>query len=283
MEATHNATLIIIGAWLLIYRVLCHRCKAFAEFSLRITCGASLALIAPLLPWPDTFFHRDLILIPLGVLLSTCHPALMALLAAGPLGIGIGALFWQLTRICRVADTTFHPIVLSILALGFIVPTGIAGPTSLLVLVIPLLGALLVTVGMANFVPSSDSLTSGELLGVSCTSNHAALLFFGQWFVLSLCGVLLQVAFFRYDKKPTDEDGGNGLVASLLPNAQSNESGVPKPDLNNNNRLALITKAIFAEEGADMSYLTENERKLVEVCRKDEEERDRVLWGGGLY
>jgi len=49
-----------------------------------------------------------------------------------------------------------------------------------------------------------------------------------------------------------------------------------------NDRFQILTQAIFADKDADLSHLTENERRLVAVCREDEFERDRLLWGGGL-
>jgi len=78
---------------------------------------------------------------------------------------------------------------------------------------------------------------------------------------------------------------GGDLVASLLPEADQDDENVErfkKPDNLQNTRFQMLVKAIYADEGADLSHLTENERSIVEICRKDEDERDRLLWGGGL-
>jgi len=47
-------------------------------------------------------------------------------------------------------------------------------------------------------------------------------------------------------------------------------------------RLPVLCRAIFADPSADLSHLTEHEIKLVKICREDEFERNRILWGGGL-
>merc|ERR1712150_126516 len=43
-----------------------------------------------------------------------------------------------------------------------------------------------------------------------------------------------------------------------------------------------LCDAICAPEGADQSHLTDHEKRLVEICKSDEFERDRLMWGGGL-
>lgn len=83
---------------------------------------------------------------------------------------------------------------------------------------------------------------------------------------------------------------GGSLVANLLPEADDPEDTkprglVPRPceaeggtDCYNS-----IRQAIYAPPGTDLSHLTEYQRKLVEICQKDEDECNRVLFGGGLY
>jgi len=307
----HSAILATLGSWLLVYRLLLRtRCRPVAEKLTTIACGVALALLAPLLPWPPQGF-RALSLGLIGVLLSCCHPACTALVVSSSLAMGLGGFIWQL-GLCTVSPEAAlgevglsgHSLLLTFLTLIFIaffvfVP-GTAGPVTLIFVLVPLLGSLLLTLGIFGLAPSTGGLSADGLLAASpCAADVASSLLaspatmgLAAWLIVAAAGIGLQFYLARLArlKAEADEARGNApggdLVTSLLPGSQAEEGGganLPRPsDSDAQSRFGLITKAIFADEGADLSHLTENEQKLVAVCRKDEFERDRILWGGGL-
>lgn len=78
------------------------------------------------------------------------------------------------------------------------------------------------------------------------------------------------------------------LVKSFLPlggaQMDAEQSHIKKPDGKSygyNERFPIILTAI-ANADYDMSTLSENEQKIVEVCREDQMQCDRLMWGGGL-
>jgi len=276
------------------------RLRRCAEVFTTVACGLALALLAPLLPWPPPPFRVPLLAV-IGSLLSSCHPMGTALMVTVSTGAPFGALLWQL-GLCRVApDVEFlHPVLLASATLIFVVlfvcTPGIAGPACLMGLLVPALGALLFTLGMSGLAPRAGLLNASALFAEApCSSEGggalggaaAPLAFLGTWLVLAACGAAMQVLMSqRSQGAEADGAGGPGgdLVASLLPGREE-EGGanLPRPgDVEGMGRYGLISKAIFADEDADLSHLTDNERQIVAVCRKDEFERDRLLWGGGL-
>mmetsp|Transcript_86847 Transcript_86847/g.218643 ORF Transcript_86847/g.218643 Transcript_86847/m.218643 type:complete len:317 (+) Transcript_86847:112-1062(+) len=310
----HSAVLIALGFWLLVYRLLLRTaCRPVAERMTTVACGVALALLAPLLPWPPQGF-RALSLGLIGVLLSCYHPACTALIVSASLAMGFGGFLWQL-GLCTASPEadlgevglSGHSLLLSFLTFLFIalfvfVP-GVAGPATLILVLVPTLGALLLTVGIFGLWPSAGGLAADSLLAISpCAADLAggllaspAVMGLAAWLLIAAAGIGLQLFLARLARLKAESEEvrggsatapGGDLVASLLPGSQAQEGGganLPRPtDSDAQSRFGLITKAIFADEGADLSHLTENEQKLVAVCRKDEFERDRILWGGGL-
>merc|ERR1719401_1029956 len=185
-----------------------------------------------------------------------------------------------------------HTILLALLQVLFIaffvfVP-GVAGPESLIFCLVPALGAMLLVLGIGGLAPTWRGLSASALLSESpCAAAASAGL--GPPAVHSLilsvalaaCGIAVQCYMVRLMRLKAEKQGESGsgpggdLVASLLPNAQEG-AGLPRPS-GADSRFGLISKAIFLDEGEDLSHLTENERKIVKICREDEFERDRLL------
>mmetsp|Transcript_66111 Transcript_66111/g.123331 ORF Transcript_66111/g.123331 Transcript_66111/m.123331 type:complete len:146 (-) Transcript_66111:37-474(-) len=102
--------------------------------------------------------------------------------------------------------------------------------------------------------------------------------------LLALAIVVMLYAAIKLACKARKASGdGDDLATHLLPGSRD---GMQRP---NNlfheglSRHQIICEAIFLPEDADLSHLTESEQKLVRAVRTDPEERDRVMWGGGLY
>mmetsp|Transcript_4978 Transcript_4978/g.11296 ORF Transcript_4978/g.11296 Transcript_4978/m.11296 type:complete len:300 (+) Transcript_4978:57-956(+) len=295
LDTIHDGVLISVGAWLFVYRLgLRTRCRPYAEALTTAGCGLSLALLAPLLSWPPVGFRFPMLAV-LGVLFSFCHPVFTATVVALPLGISLSAILWQF-GLCTFAPGT-HAVLLTLISIVFIFvfvcTPGVAGPYSLRLFLVPSLSALLLALGIADLVPELDSLRPRTLLQDSpCSAaegdTSAVLNFLGLWLLLAACGIGFQLLLTWLAKRKIVEGaaaGGDGgdLAQSLLPGAQANkDGGMQRPDMGSDNRFTILCKAIFAEEGADQSHLSESEQKIVEVCRKDEFERDRLVWGGGL-
>jgi len=299
-----DAMVLIFGAWLLFYRLMLQSgLKPVAEVLTTIVSGASLALLAPFMPWPPPPFSV-LTLAVIGALLSSCTPfcgsLFSAILLALTLGVGCAGFIWQLGA-CKLSETIEVPFLHGILAtltsiifvIVFVCTPGIAGPNTLKVVMAPCLGALLFTVGLAGVARESSEdrnfgLTPSELLAEEpCDpGNLGNVEAFVSWLLVSVCGVVLQLVLLRAERKAEPEERGS-LVSHLLPQAQDTDiegkASIPRPDeMAGDDRYAKLRNAIFAPPDADLSHLSESERKIVEICRKDEFERDRLLWGGGL-
>ncbi|CAJ1404720.1 unnamed protein product [Effrenium voratum] len=288
-----NSIFAVVGAWLLGYRLLLNTpCRAAVEVITTLVSGASLALLAPFLPWPPPP-GSVVTLAVIGMLLSggtPCGSLFAALLLSLSLGVGLGGYAWQLGA-CRAEEhlevPDLHGIFLTLTSLSFVIvfvcTPGVAGPSTMKVVLAPCLGALLFTSGLAALVPKPFALTAVELLAEGpCTPGHLPLQSFGAWAVVALLGIALQVVYLFFRSR----EGDNGrLHERLLPDAEEGQAGaanIPRPGEGGKDRYETLRKAIDAPEDADLSHLSEVDRQIVDICRKDEFERDRVLWGGGL-
>lgn len=259
--------------------------------------GASLALLAPCLPWPPPPFGV-LTLAIVGVLLSSCGFFFPAIVLAITLGVGTGGFAWQLGACNILADLPYtHGILLTttsiFMVLLFVCIPGTAGPGPMKVVLAPCLGALLFTVGLAGLLPEFKiGLAPSDLLAEEpCEPGMAdggqRLKGLAAWALLSLCGIVTQLVFIKLASGSEEEQRGS-LATHLLPQGSRSEedgSSIPRPGEcgeEGKKSYNTIAQAISAPEDADLSHLTENERKIVAICRVDEEERDRILWGGGL-
>lgn len=279
--------LVTVGSWFLVYRVvLLTRCSGIAEILTTFCCGLSLALLAPLCVQPAGL--SALVLAVFGVLVSFCHPMLTALMVSVPLGMCIGAFIWQLSSL----SPEMHGITLGVTSFLFsclfVCTPYISGQLTLEFLTLPLLSALMLVVGSADLVPGINALNLESLL--SAETAAASVQTFEAWAFVWIISLGIQCFLVRIQiRNRSGEDGGQkgasgSLVASLLP-AGADDRGPDKltrPEHMVNDRFQLLVRAIESDEPLDNFDLTEDERKLVEVCRQDEFERDRVIWGGGL-
>jgi len=282
--------MVISGVWLLIYRLFIRtKLRRVVEILTHVLGGASWAILAPLSSWPSPIY-RIIILTSVGALLSALHPALLTLTMSVSIGIAFSAAFWQVALCTAVADSGLgflHPVLLTIVTVcfTFFFTCTSAGPSALERFLVPLLGSLMLTVGLAGLLPAMQGLSPDALMAETpCAGIDHGLIGITAWFIVAALGMKMQAFLMRPPKEETNGEDKNTLVHSLLPDANDRLGGgklVPKPGPND--RFALITKAMFADEGDPVfDELSDHERKLVEVCRKDEFERDRVLWGGGL-
>lgn len=290
-----------LGAWLLLYRLpIRGRWRPYIEAVTSVLCGVPLAFVAPVFAWPTDVSMPLLGFI--GAVLTSCSFPARAMVASICIGTALGALLWNL-GVCAVALGA-HGWVLAGCAASFFVVFVFTplGPIGLERFLFPVLGALLFVEGMAPLV---GTLSPGQLFQASsCPAGELAKA--GQvtgaaWLLLAMCALPFQHFLLRDDAAENgDGDRRQGLVEGLLPNSQgplmeksrrgngdTSGEGDPEqggmPDKEEGlSRLPVLCRAIFADESADLSYLTDHEKKLVEICRKDEFERNRILWGGGL-
>jgi len=166
-----------------------------------------------------------------------------------------------------------------------------AGPVTLVFYLVPAVGSLLLVLGVSELDHDLSGLSAHKLLSPKrCAADdplHSpAARSLAAWAILWVAGVSFQCLLARRTRLKAMKmveagaQPGGDLVQSLLPNAQEG-GNIPKPT-DKDDRYQLIVKAIYAGEGSDISHLTENEKKIVAVCREDEFERDRLVWGGGL-
>jgi hypothetical protein len=173
----------------------------------------------------------------------------------------------------------------------------------------PLLGAQLLTAGSAGLVADGvleesqmgllggilppATLVSTEVCPAASGDQRPAALFLGVWLGSAALGGLLQKVLMTVKCQcwpgRADDEASESLVANLLTVNDNKDSdhvregeSMTKPELGQmNDRFRIICTA-FHDPDMDLSQLTETERKIVEICRKDEFERDRYMWGGGL-
>lgn len=287
----------VAGIWLLLYRLLGSnlplRFRPVVEAAASFCAGASLGLLGPLLPWPSPALRLPALAI-FGAFLGLCHFALQSAVASACIGTIVGAFLWQLGICDAVQAPWAHAGLLACCAIAFVLVFVFSpvAPPARERLLLPTLGALLLIEGVSN-VSAVGILAPGALLEAS--PRPAADFARGArtgaaWLALAACGIAFQ--WLLIPAGPAPEQGKNGgkggaLADPLVPSGKDVEkNGGDGPILNKDaglERHQILCLAMVAPEGTDQSHLTDHERKLVEVCRNDEFERDRVMFGGGLY
>jgi hypothetical protein len=223
------------------------------------------------------------------------------IVVAVPLGVCIGALSWHL-GVCRVAafaahwgvpSANAHKLVLALAAVLFVqvfVCCGrVAGPANFHRVLVPLLAGVYCSTGCASFLPAACGLTLEALLkeapcAVDWSSSSGPLGCLTLWLLTSGLGMVAHAyTTARREKKQARNGNGNGsLVKGLLPESNDEPRAMDRPSMEDTQeRFATIVRAI-QDESFDLSTLDDTARGIVEVCRKDEEERYRLMFGGGL-
>jgi len=283
--AAFEIYLTMIGAWLVLAPFLLKtRIGWWADVSFRLCCGMALALLAPWSHWSLAIMVP--VLSMLGVCMATCHWIGTAFVSSLCCSSALGGLLWQ-SVLCKSVDPWWHGWIMSAVILVFttVFTCSFAGPLLFLPVVLPLMSAALLAVGLAGLEVSEElDFQSTQLFAstpCAAVQGEEVVTFAGVWCGLTIVLMLIRMIAARCSKdKSVDADGT--LVQSLIPGGE--DSLMPRPQgADGENRHVVICAAIYAPEDADLSHLSENERKLVEICRNDEEERDRVMFGGGLY
>lgn len=290
---------IVAGTWLLIYQTLVRTFMRKGVIKMtQFFAGASLLVFAPLVYKTPSLESCLIFAIAGGALSMLLGDAMTTFFATISLGVGVMQWFWNLTLCSVVADewvaSAVHIALLTIVSLiAFLffmcTPLGIV---LVELIVFPFLGAMLLATGASALPddPERDLINPfpGICPGSTGPGFQALLAWLFVGFLASAIQVKLRVA--RIQKAQDEENGEDalnrssinaakdGALTSLLQTSR-NPGGFEKPE-GDLSRVHAIARAI--PEGSDMSHLTETECKLVEICRKDSFERDRILFGGGL-
>jgi len=282
----------LFGAELLFYRLLIRsRWRPFVQGMTSVCSGASLALLAPLLAWPSVAYRFPLLAI-IGGMPAAMSYNCSALVATACIGTSVGSLLWQL-GLCTLVPRG-HSCLLACCGIGFAAVFRLPRLGMLVEWVVfPVLGALLFVISIGPLLGMLGQEALLEESQCEAGDRSPAVLTAIAWSVLGMCAMIFQTFMLRSN---STENGGeqDQLAEFLLPSAGGpvlnknlgDGEGGPKKAIPEKDagvqRLPILCQAIYAEEGTDQSHLTEHEKKLVEICRKDEFERDRVLFGGGL-
>mmetsp|Transcript_11032 Transcript_11032/g.25234 ORF Transcript_11032/g.25234 Transcript_11032/m.25234 type:complete len:339 (-) Transcript_11032:131-1147(-) len=291
----------LFGTWLLLYSfLLTEASSAPIQGSVLAIMGSSsvFAFAVYMHGWPAHF--QAFLAGVVGMLISVIHPMLSAMVASLSLGLLLAGFSWWFLATHIAGDDASSPIMLLVhvsvlMALPCIFFAGFSctatGVAAFQFVLVPLVGSLLLVVGVAAFREPAALSAVVELLAAdeaqsSEDGSLELLAFLGAWIGVCLVGSLLVVISSRTIAKrsqlSTRRDGS--LTASLLPGAD--DSYMPRPNTMATEGLSrhqIICEAMHLPEDADLSHLTESEQKLVRAVRNDPEERDRVMWGGGLY
>jgi len=294
-----NVSLVVVGSYLFVYRLfMTKRCRGCARTLTSVAAGASLVFFAPGATWfPEEY--RVFAMLALGSLFGTCFSISSVIAADITLSAYIGSLIWQLglctsTSDLGVANLHFMVMTLFIVVFTLIFCATPLGPVLYERMILPMLAAALVTSGLAGIgLPGFAALSAPALLADECAVSHGdadGLLNVESFAVLSLCGAVLQGVLLYWRQKQVEQArrDKNELAKSLLPEAapDKNEGGLTEWHVEDEseatNHFQTLIRAIYAPEGSNMDHLNDHDKKLVQVCREDEFERDRVTWGGGL-
>lgn len=293
--------LVVVGVWLLGYRVILKtRCGGFwVKVACQVAAGSSLVLLAPGFNWLVGADYAPALLAVMGALMSLAGgPTPMALFGSVTLGLFIGGLIWQLGTCGIVGDNVPYAFVILLTCSGLssccICCNSSIGELIWHQLTLPMLASAMLVSGVGGLA----KLPQWPLLGADaiwqsspCADSSTALDTFVAWLALAAYGVLFHAFLLRLQNKvpvPTDKGARKDgrLADSLLPDAMDDGPlSMARPDQQGRtgHLHRTIADAICAPEGRDQSHLTDHERAIVAVCRSDPDERDRVLWGGGLY
>mmetsp|Transcript_46234 Transcript_46234/g.83577 ORF Transcript_46234/g.83577 Transcript_46234/m.83577 type:complete len:314 (-) Transcript_46234:82-1023(-) len=276
---------LVTGVWLLLYRffgwIQNKYIKIVIEIATSVSAGSSISLFTSIVPlWK---LAQAPLLLLIGSV-SICSMNAMAFLACTPVGGFIGALVWQLS-LSTMAPLWLHGWFVALCALlCSLVFTCTPVVVALEGIPFPALGALLTMMSLSMLVPATGFATPALLLQASRSpgASHTA----AVWAAISTALVVFHTLMMRLTATPGEEKQENiKLSAKLMPSSGDAEKGqgmnLPAKD-SGISRLPALTHA-FCNENADLSGFTENEVKLIMICRQDEEERNRIMWGGGLY
>lgn len=278
---------LVTGIWLLLYRLLSQIqnkwAKLAVEIATSVSAGSAISLFASIVPvW-------ELLQAPLLLLIGSvalCSMKMLSSLACAPIGGFIGALVWQLS-LSTVVPLWIHGWFVALCAvLCALVFTCTPAEVALEGMAFPTLGVLLTLMGLSMLAPETGFATPALLMQASRApgAGHTATF----WAAISTALVVLHTTMLRLFSSPASEKQKQvKLSEKLMPSNGSGDAekgqgmNLPAKDAGIQ-RLPALTHAI-CNENADLSGFTENEVKIIMICRQDEDERNRIMWGGGLY
>eukprot|EP00927_Polykrikos_kofoidii_P071219 TRINITY_DN67519_c0_g1_i1.p1 TRINITY_DN67519_c0_g1~~TRINITY_DN67519_c0_g1_i1.p1 ORF type:complete len:286 (+),score=30.32 TRINITY_DN67519_c0_g1_i1:80-937(+) len=284
MSVALNAVLVVIGVWLLSYRAFMRtRCRFWVQLFAQLSCACTVVSLNPLATSVPPQFRIPAFMLG-GAIFGMCANCCTPTIGTFSFGSFIGALLWQMAFSKSVPEIRLYLILLTPVLLSLFFCLTPLGAKLFERFLLPAVGASVLSSGVIGFVSVLGGCDPEVLVGaVPCTdAGGEPLVNIGIWLALFLYGVLFQKMFTKAAPEPEDETRNGNLVASLLPGA-GRDGLLPRPtDSKTDSRFPILIQAMYADEGADQSHLSEDERKLVDACRADEFERDRVMWGGGL-
>lgn len=257
-----------LGAWLMVYRVPFRtRCQFFVQATTTATVGVSLCLLSPLVPWSPSVSIPVLSCVGILLVSITNHGPTLACIEAG---IYFGVFLWHLL-LSKLEAPALYPVALAVTPVILTLLVAGIGYNKLQErFLLPLLGALLLTLGATRASP--EQVLSRESCGMTEPfAGCSPLTYLCVWLVVAFFGVLFQSYMLRQPSKPGD------LSENLMP-GQTGE----RPTTDDNKAYLSLVDAIYADPSEDLSHLSANERRIVEICRTDEDEKYRVVHGGGL-
>jgi hypothetical protein len=283
----------------------------YAEITTILTCGCSWALLVPYLAAPWLMPYMVPVLILVGNILG-CFPMFMGAIVSSTVGIYLAGVLWHL-GLCQAEPLAYAyglgglqgywllAFTLTFVQV-FVCWKRVAGIANFHLILVPLLGGLYFALGVASLVPAAYGLWLSQILASKpCSADAdgggaiATLLFLVPWLVVAAIGVWSKLIWLRRLEKKSQQDeelengdarekakqGRGDLVKAFLPADPEAERSLKNPTKGGayNERFPLICQAIA---DGDFSQLTENETLIAQVCREDGEQRDRLIWGGGL-
>lgn len=311
-----DGTLVVLGAWMLIYRVFIRtRARFWVELSICFCVGLSSTLLAQ-----GSYLWVGVIGF-IGAVLGTAHQMVCAGVACITIGTSIACMVWHLglcSTAAAMAETSYwggvfqsfmHPFLMtlvSIVLIGlFVCSPFFGGPLIMERLLLPLLAGLLITVGIAGLRPEIGGLSPTALFeaapcGGEVTLHAPAMECLEAWLAVAVIGALFQVVLLQAPAeqmkalRQSEGEKEHSLTKKLLPEGADSTGGirdnigiVSQEDVDGlDASFGDLTKAFYVDEGPELDALlakmNPNQQKIVEVCRVDEFERDRIVWGGGL-
>lgn len=283
MDLVLDAILVCLGTWLIFYRCFIRtRCRFWVEIGTQVACGASVVLLSSMATDLPTWAATVLLML-FGMIFGICQ-ATSALCVCISMGSFLGGVIWQLGLKDSLPE--YHDVFMASCCFAFslIFCATPIGPAVFEGMLVPSTGAMMLTAAVIDAIPACGGIELATLLGAEASDSDGGnplmnlLAFLG----VASYSTMMQLLMMR----PAGNGGGPGagMFAKLLPAGGTEGGLIPRPEnFEADGRFKRICKAIYADEGDPIfAALTEDERALVDCCRKDEFERDRVIWGGGL-
>lgn len=269
-----------------------------------IAGGASLGMLGPLLFWPAPCWSVPVLAV-IGILLGLLNNLFMVLELTCVFGAVLSSVIWRLGLgaflFAKMGEQAvfFHPalilsvdLILALLLFLILFKDHEMTFDAMMYVFFPVVGALLVVYhgeGLALGYTGGFAQRLFSIYGAGYGGEYTFQVGLASWLGLSILAVGFQFAISKFVRCMDERsEGPKGTFAERLLNKGEVDkepgffSTLVAPEQQNGDRFHLLAQAIH-DKDADLSHLEVHERRLVEVCREDETERDRLLFGGGLW